>query len=433
MRIAVFCLLFFGFGTYAEESHMDQKLRRFIRDFALEPLPPPLPQDRDVVLLGRELFFDKDMSGNRNISCSDCHHPFHGTGDDLPLPIGEGGVGLGPFRQQETGKIILRNAPALFNLGYSDITFMFWDGRVSFDPVLDSFTTPEPGLNGQNPPWRHITKNFTGALSAQTIFPLTSHNEMRGQDNDLADAPDNFTVWQRILVRLFSKDKYKTLFLRAWPEVSDFNIGHVARAMGAFITWEFQAINTPFDRYLRGDDSALSFREKKGLQVFLTRGKCADCHTGRHLSNFTFKSVGVPQITPETAQNFDDLGRSAVSMNKRDQYKFKTPSLRNVALSAPYMHNGSLRNLREVIEHYNSSLAALDGYQVSSDIQQHYDEAILVDKDPVRNKLRHLLISTGEIRRGLGLTAQEKDDLLLFMEKSLTDIGFLERFNDISL
>jgi len=411
------------------QSELDLKLQTLIKKLELQALKLPKQYDRAKAILGRDLFRDIQLSGDKNMTCMHCHHPRLGTSDGLPLSIGAGGRGIGPRRVQAEGKIIVRNSPSLINLGYRDITNMFWDGRISYDPKTDTYQTPEPAFNGENATRKDITKNLSGALSAQVIFPITSHEEMRGfKGNELALAKTNLEVWDRVMKRLLygeNKENYRELFKNAFPEVKtieEYNIGHVGHALAAFITTAFTLIDTPYDRYLKGDLTAMTPSQKRGLKVFVGRGNCVTCHAGRHLSNFEFKSVGTPQIAEVGSEMINDQGRFRVTGVKRDLYKFRTPPLRNVALTAPYMHDGIYNTLEEVINHYDNVKKSMKEFDAKDFVQDFYESEILTDRNELNNKLRFQLISIGPLRKGLKLTQKEKDDLLNFVKEGLTQI-----------
>ena len=183
----------------------------------------PSPQK---VELGRLLFFDKILSGNRNISCATCHHPEHGTSDGLALPLGEGARGLGPERRPGTTMAeavhgrVPRNSPALFNLGAREFTHLFHDGRVSVDPGQNyegGFITPAK--------WK-LPPGLDNPLAAQAMFPPTSAEEMAGQkgENPIADAAalNNAAgpggVWELLARRLQAEPRYVKLFQAAFPD-----------------------------------------------------------------------------------------------------------------------------------------------------------------------------------------------------------------------
>lgn len=425
-NIILLSLVLMAMGTQA--TSIDEQLKSLIETNNLQPLDKAPRAKIEVIRLGQRLFSDRKLSGNRDITCMHCHHPALGTSDNLPLPIGAGGEGLGQNRRQLGAKIIPRNSPALINLGYTEIKDMFWDGRVSHDPKSGELQTPEPALNGKNPKASHITKYLTSSLAAQVIFPITSKEEMRGfENNELASLNSNLEIWNKVMHRLINGEQatfYQDLFSKAFPEIKnhkDFNIGHVGNALAAFISYNFNLVNTPYDRYLRGDVHAMNEAEKKGLKVFLTRGKCINCHAGKHLSNFEYKTTGTPQIAVLGSDKIDDRGRFDVTGVKRDLYKFRTPPLRNIVLTAPYMHTGVFKDLTGVIEHYDNVKKSMREFKVTEEIQSLYDEKIVLDTDAKRNKLRFQLMSIGELRKGLKLTKSEKDNLLVFLRDALSD------------
>lgn len=406
--------------TYSQESHLDTYLLDRIKVHNLSVLPKAEKKDPRIVALGRTLFMSNILSGNQNISCMDCHHPQFGSGDGLPFSIGEGGVGVGPMRAQNSAAVTRRNAPHLFNLGYDDVKFMFWDGRVSVNRSDMSYRTPEKALNGSNPQAPHITKALNGALSAQTIFPIADHDEMRGDigTNEIANAPTNLEAWEKVVDRLKDNNQISKMITAAFKD-QDFNIGHVGRALGDFISEEFNFNDTPFDRYMAGDLNALTESQKRGARVFFENGKCIDCHKGRHLGGTNFTSAAVPEIQVEGHPI--DKGIYETTKRGRDRYKFVTRSLRNVAVTAPFMHNGSLQTLREVVIHYNRPSTNLAIYQIPENYVSRYEQVMTYDNDLKRNQRRVSVASEAAIKFGLGLSKQEVDDLVEFLEKGLTD------------
>lgn len=414
-------ILFFLSAPCFAQAGLDQALDEIILKNDLRPLERPNPSPKALSRLGAMLFMDNELSGPRQISCHACHHPMFGTSDGIPFSKGV----LGLTR---------RHSPHLLNLGYPEIEFMFWDGRVHYDPVMKTFTTPEPALNGANPKRPEITTVMTSALAAQTIFPIANHLEMRGESgNDVADAIGNIGAWEAVMKRLTQGPKskrYMAQFKAAYPNTKDFNIGHVGEALGSFIKDSFNLIDTPYDRYLKGNLSALTPSEKRGLIVFSTRGKCIKCHNGSHLSNFEFKTVATPQLTPDTYKAPFDEGRYEVTKNKSDLFKFKTPGLRNLAVTAPYMHNGSFKTLEEAVDHYNDPQASMENYDLSiADLSAYPNDTFVIDRDKKRNKLRVNLISIGEVRRGIDLTPSEREDLINFLRRGLLDYRFHRRLD----
>jgi len=432
-------LIFFFFYSLvlaAQENPLpdiDSRLEKVIRINRLKALKKAHQAPRELSRLGSMLFHEVELSGTRDINCASCHHPRFGTADAQAFSIGQGGSGLGTSRIQRSGGLTRRHSPHLLNLGYPEITHMFWDGRVARNPQTGAFTTPEPALNGANPTRADITSVLKSSLSAQTIFPIANALEMRGEfGNDVADAQGNLGAWDAVMKRLLFGPKgneYLEQFRKAYPKNSRpgvFNIGHVGEALGSFLRTAFNVIDTPYDRYLNGDKTAMTNSEKKGLEVFAGRGKCIKCHNGDHLSNFEFKTVGTPQLTPAEYPAPFDRGRFEVTQKKSDLFKFKTPALRNLSITAPYMHNGVFNSLEKVIEHYDNpkeSLASFSLSNASIDLS-NYSSSFVIDRDETRNKLRINLISIGDVRRGLNLTPSEKADLLSFLKTGLLDYRF---------
>jgi cytochrome c peroxidase len=350
-------------------------------------LPQP-PSDRDFLVhndakvdLGKVLFYDKILSGNRNMSCASCHHALAGLGDGLSLPIGEGGRGLGITRDTGTGKDAIhgrvpRNAPQFFNQGAFEFRETFWDGRVEVCPSEPSgFCSPA----GDDLP-----SGLDNVLAVQAMFPITSLEEMAGQpgENPVADAAavGNLAgpggVWQRLTWRIRQNPEYVALFKAAYPgEVTnktDITIVHVANAIAAYEDRMFRAINSPFDRFLRGERGAMSQDQTQGMQLFYGKAGCANCHSGAFQTDHQYHAICFPQIgpgkgdtVPGGTDSFGDLGREAVTGDPADRFKFRTSSLRNVALTGPWGHAGAYNSLEAVIRHKLNPVESMEAYDPS--------------------------------------------------------------------
>jgi len=383
-----------------------------------------------MVQLGEALFYDKLLSGNRNISCATCHHPTAGTGDGLPLPLGEGAAGQTTDRiATAADQVIARNGPPLFHVGASGVETMFWDSRVRRDSATGILTTPEPSLNGGTPARPDMTRELTSALAAQAMFPVTSRAEMRGDpgENELADAADNQAVWAAIMVRLVGTSNgsvggvagYRSLFQAAFPGV-DFDLltfAHAARAIAAFEAVTWARFDTPFDRFLAGSDLALSDAEKRGAALFSGRARCSDCHSGPLLTDFRHHSLATPQLGPGAGGEPDDRGRALETGDRRDDYEFRTPPLRNVELTGPYFHAGAFATLEDTLRHYRDPRASLEGYRGVDHLPAAFQG--LVDTDAVRNQARLATVS-GIVGNGIRLSPEEIADLAAFL-RALTD------------
>jgi len=328
--------------------------------------------DEDRVALGQMLFFDKELSGNRNISCATCHSPVVATVDGLSTNIGTGGRGLAVLRDagnypdttlfdpQSRGA---RNMTPLFNLGHSQFQKLFWDGRIQVDPTIpQGFATPA----GANLPF-----GFDNALEALSIFAQTDLQEMTGQPgtNELAGASEispHVAVWEALMLRLGDIAEYVNLFTAAFPEVGNhpenMSIVHVGKALGAFQAVAFRSDNSPFDRFLRGDEKAMSQSAKKGMRLFYGNAGCSDCHSGVFQTDHDFHAIGMPQIGPgfgDGANGHEDFGREGFTGDMNDRYRFRTPSLRNVYLTGPWGHDGCFNSVRNAVLHHFDPLASL--------------------------------------------------------------------------
>jgi cytochrome c peroxidase len=406
--------LIFILSAEAKATDIDQYLRSKIKFFDLTPIADVAPNsNRSQVELGRRLFMDTNLSGNRNISCLTCHDPRHGTSDGLPLSQTHNGKG-----------ILRRNSLALFNVGGKFHTFMFWDGRVHYDLDSKKIQTPEPNLASE------VTNVLSSALSAQALFPMVNNDEMRGTEgeNEIANARTNAEAWDKILCRLKNENSenprvknYSQLFQESFPgtSIEKINIGHVGEAIAAFEREAFQATGSPFNQYLKGDNTAMSLKQKKGLMVFMDNN-CIACHSGPELGNNTFfASVGVPQwgtlpITP-------DRGRGEINNETFRNYFFRTPTLTNVGLTAPYMHNGAFKTLREVINHYTDPKTSLQTFILSQADMDKLPVQTGVIKDPKILTDIFNSIQAGFLRRGIPLSEEDKDNLEEFLTNGMTD------------
>ena len=334
--------------------------------------------DAGKVRLGQQLFFDKVLSGNLNISCATCHHPFAGTADGLSLPVGEGGRGTGVTRDLGTGsdavtERVPRNAPALFNLGAREFTHLFHDGRIQ----------PNPAMPGgiESPAGAELPAGLDNALAAQALFPVTSAAEMAGQpgENPIADAAaaGNLAgphgVWAQLAERLRTLDGYVEQFVTVFDDVgsaADIRMTHAANAIAAFEAANWRADNSPFDRYIRGERGAMSASARAGMRLFYSASKvnCASCHSGAFQTDQSFRAIAVPQIGPgkgDGAHRYEDYGRERVSGEPADRYRFRVPSLRNVAQTAPYGHSGAFNTLEAMVRHHADAVASLHSYDAS--------------------------------------------------------------------
>lgn len=406
-----------SFSVFSQEP-IDARLGQYIKDFKLVPLSQPSAVNTKLFELGHRLFRERKISGNNNIACMDCHHPRVMTHDGIPLSLGEGAKGIqdgDKLRLQGSGKILARNTPALFNL--HNIQVMFWDGRVEFTPETHQFMTPVK-LKSE------VQKTLKSALAAQAIFPMVDHAEMRGQKgtNPIADAKSEYEAWDMIVTKILQDPDYKKLFDEVFPGET-INIGHFGEALAEFQGKNFFFADTPYDRYIQGNLTALTTKQKLGMEIFFNKGKCGDCHQGEHLSALDFDNVASPQIGPGR-QNGDDLGRFEWDGDESSRYAFRVPPLRNVGLTAPYFHNGSMRTLEDVVEHYDDIRRSLESFKILEQLKNYTSP--LKDHDHATNETRLSLLPE-DLPLILRLTEEEEEALVEFMRFGLTDLR-LHRF-----
>ena len=419
---AVACKDSYSIADPPAEVTLDLQLRQTIGIWGTAPILPVAAQNPAMVDLGRSLFFDKILSGNRDVSCATCHDPFTHAGDALSLPIGTGGVGTGLSRSLGVGRqFVPRNAPSLLNQGLG-FFYMFWDGRVNEEGGIGRFKTPT------NVP---LPNGLSGLLAAQAMLPVLNRAEMRGvagdvdltgQPNELAAMADATptAIWAAAMKRLLAIQAYQAKFNAAFPNIPQSQLGfqHAANAIAAFEIDAFTRTNSPFDRFLHGDNRAMSAEEKRGGLLFFGKARCSSCHFGPLLGGQSFANVGAPQIGPGVGTAAPlDIGRGEEFPNT-PQYKFafRIQPLRNVELTAPYMHSGAYASLEAVVRHYNNADSA----------QRNYDPSHLTPSlramhrgDPATVKAV-LDVLDGRLRQPLNLTTTEQSELVAFL-KSLTD------------
>ena len=313
----------------------EEQIRAIAESFGVYS-PRRLRDDSSPVgQLGQLLFFEREVSGNRNIACSSCHFPADNAQDGLPVGRGEGASGLG--RERVGGRLLRRNTLAPFNPSVLDT--MMWDGRL--ERLADgTIRAPVP-----------LPEGIATLLEAQALLPLLDRVEMRGEPgsvdvrgrpNELAQIADEApsAVWSAIMARLMAIDLYRALFAAAFPEVAEgeHTIVHFARAIARFEMMIWDLTDTHFDRLLRAEIG--SFEARDGAALFFGEAGCAECHNGPLLSDARFYDLGIEG---------DDLGRAEVTGDSADRNAFRTSPLRNVALTAPYLHDGSAPTLDAAI------------------------------------------------------------------------------------
>lgn len=308
--------------------------------------PPPIASDNALtnkgVQLGRMLFYEKRLSRDNSISCASCHRQEHAFSDTNQFSIGVDGHPGG------------RQAMAVFNMAWNTNAF-FWDGRG------------------------HLLRD-------QSLMPIEDSLEM-------AETLPN------VIAKLEAVQAYKDQFKRAFGS-EEITSEKISLAMEQFMN-SIVSVENKFDQFLRGE-ATLTAPEERGRKLFFTEynqffpgssgADCAHCHSPKNFENDSYMNNGL-----DAGPDIDDFGRENATGNAMDRGKMKVPSLRNIELTPPYMHDGRFNTLEEVVEHYNS------GIKPSPTL------------DPA-------LANT--MGTGLFLDAQDKADLVAFL-KTLTDIDLM--------
>jgi len=386
-----------------------------------EPVFPEV--DSAQVELGRLLFYDPILSGSKTVSCATCHHPKFATGDGVSLGLGDGAKGLGPDRTADPDNLpeqrIPRNAPPLFNLGASEFTVFFHDGRLEQDATRPS------GI--RTPLGSEMEMGFASALSAQSMFPVLSPDEMAGHysENEIAQAvrqglitgPDG--AWDRLSHRVEAIPEYRDRFNDVIGD-RPVHFTHISDALAAFLDFEWRGVASPFDLYLRkGTD--MDPAAMRGMDLFYGKAQCATCHAGRFQTDHDFHAIAMPQIGPGKAARFEshaqDTGRMRVTGDPDDAYAFRTPPLRNVAQTAPYGHGGAYATLEAVVRHHLDPVASLRSYDISQAILPGFEaDDLRVMTDPAELDT----IAAANDLAPMSLTNAEVEDILAFLN-ALTD------------
>ena len=342
----------------------------------LPDISDPLPQ------LGKKLFFSKSLGGDFDSACVSCHHPALGGADGLSLPVGVEAVNpelLGPGRIHQSGvPPVPRNTPTVFNAG-------LWDTGLFFDSRIESIGK-EPGTNGsvsgiRTPDSAFLTADAdTGEnlVAAQAGFPVTSSEEMKtttfenGSDNDtirehLAARLGNYTVGAGELTVNNWLVEFQQAFATTETAENLITFDNIALAIGEYER-SMVFVNTPWHRYVGGDSDAITEDQKQGAVLFFTSvneggAGCAACHNGPLFSDGRHHTVAFPQFGPGKGDGTnDDFGRERETGDTADRYRYRTPSLLNIELTAPYGHTGAYESLTQVIGHYRNANRSVNSF-----------------------------------------------------------------------
>lgn len=367
------------------QADYDQALLEVIKrapGYAGYDANPNIAQRMDITdslpALGQLLFFDPILSGDRNISCATCHHPRYAMADGRVLPIGTGGYGLGPQRvftptvavndALASGGYVPRNSPSMINAALYSVHM--WDGRIE-----DAYDTPVEQLSDEK-----LLENMP------LLVPLVNKYVMAGVT--LGDQ-EPAAIVDELLGRLQDNPDYVALFQDAFEsdDVPANELITLQRLTAALFAFERSLIfvEAPWDRYVEyintstdqrdaiaDQRDALSEQQKRGALLFFGKTKpainCAECHKGDHFSNFKTYNLLVPQLGPGAGHGTgkEDWGQGSITGAEADRCAFRTPSLRNVTLTAPYFHDGAYATLEAAIRHHLDPEQSFKNYDVSA-------------------------------------------------------------------
>jgi cytochrome c peroxidase len=405
-----------GLDTRLRVDLRDQGFTGRIEQTLTERLGRPL--DPRLANIGRLLWFDTVTGLNGDNTCAGCHSPTNGFGDSQPIAIGIENNGIvGPDRR---GPRNMRRAPMVINTAF--FPSLMWNGRfsaLSGDPFDNSlgllFPAPE-GMSLSDEP--HL-------LVAQAFIPPTERTEVTGFDF----VGGNDAIRAEVARRLTAVPEYRRLFGQVFPPVHDgasISFEMFARAIAEF-EFSLTFADAPIDRFARGDNGALTPAQKRGALLFFGSAGCVACHSvggasNEMFSDFRSHAIAVPQLVPASTNNqFDgaganeDFGRAEVTGETRDRYAFRTPSLRNVAVEAAFMHDGAFTSLRRAIRHHLDAVTSLRTYDPSAQGLPPDLVGAIGPVEPLLDALDPLL------RRPISLTSGEFDDLVAFVARGLLD------------
>ena len=431
-------LIGFSISSIAPAGALPEPISK--ADFEFKARPPAAQ-----VILGQQLFFDKILSANNDVSCATCHSPLTGTSDGLSLGLGVGAKGFSIMRSsghfdhvaEAAPNRVVRNSLALFNLGWKGWMIRMVDGDISIDESQPSGFASPLGID--------FPMGIQNLLAAQNMMPVAQPREMAGTvintpENPItlaAAALDTQLVWDLLTKRVQGIDEYVDQFIKIYPDVTvaeDITFVHIANSLAAYQIDEFTAINSPFDHYLKGNRGALDSKARNGMNLFYGKAQCDSCHSGPMLTDQKFYNIAMPQIGPgrQFGAGGEDYGRLRITGQHLDKYKYATPSLRNTAITGPWGHAGAYNSLEAVIRHHLSPVESLHNYDT--------DEAVLPDRKRWKDEdfLEHNDIAAREDRAAtnqlepIELTNKEIKELVAFLN-ALTDPSSLDMRDTIPM
>jgi cytochrome c peroxidase len=385
-------VLLSAIASHLNAQDLDFRLQQIISVYDLTAPSCESQQNHDLSLstAGEKLFETKLLSGGQDSGCSTCHLEEKALTDGLPISVGVGGVGEGLERMSAlAGILVPRNSFTLFARGLEEYSAYFWDGKIQ---VLE---------DGQivSPFGEELSKKFHSPLSVAAILPLVARDEFLGE-KAIFDEPENL-----IINKFYYQEKYDAatnfyrdlIFFSEQPELQEirnslesagisfesFELADIGNSLASFLIGGFSCFETSWSKYLTGDKAQLDEEQKRGAITFFGKGRCAACHAGPLFSDFGYHSIGTPQGGFGVSALGQDLGRSEITLDFRDRYKFRTPPLVKVSETAPYGHNGAFGTLDEVVLHHLNPVAIYEDYEWASEIEYMSVGKVLSSRDEV--------------------------------------------------
>jgi len=406
-----------------DQANRDALLDRVER-MNLMPLEAPEAYSADLVELGESLFFDPLLSGNRDQACASCHSLETATADSRSLSVGTAAIDVNGIRLPGPDHSFTpRNAAALWDLGQDSVGTMFWDARIA--RVEEGAVFYDVGHEASKVA-RLIFPDEDRLSAIQPLFPVLDRDEMRGEQedpvtdghNELATVfDDDFDgVWRALMGRILAYPDYQLAFETAFPDVpvDELEFAHAARAIGAYMDTRFVSTDTPWDRFLDGDVGVLSSAQVRGANLFYGEAGCHTCHSGPLFSDEKLYNYAVRPMTRGPSQlEFVDLGaQHRTHSGSEGRFGFRTPRLRNVALTGPWMHNGSYTSLEAVLAHKADPIDGLWNYD-----SEQLEESIRLQVHRRAETLEDVANSISEqVPRSLDLDSGDIADLIAFLE-----------------
>lgn len=346
-------------NPFYRASSIDDRLRSLLKKREISIVEPGRHFGPNKAELGKKLFWDKILGANRKTACATCHSPLYATTDRRSLALNESSDNSSTF--------LTRNTIGLFNRTAEEPRSMMWDNAVRMSeggrpvtPISEYFSEGEVGIPSQQILWHLADPRIMGEQSLRS-----SENPARSGESFSSEA-DLRNYWNKLLDRVKEKKEYRLLFDRAYPGFSQEALEprHMAQAITAYQVEYFKLLNSPWDQYVAGNNDAISRKEKQGGVLFWGRANCHSCHSGELMSDFRTYNIGVPQIGSgyEAFDGFDP-GKYRWTGNSADSFAFRTPPLRNVTLTGPWMHNGVFKSLERVIEHHVNPEESLSNFR----------------------------------------------------------------------